>query len=591
MARSSAVARGLAPQPDLNAIQTLFDQGEHRKALHRAKKALRLLPEHGALNALAGLSARHLGLWDEAEALLRRAVEIEGAGGRFAGMLGDLLLAMERAEDAVEVLAERLRRHPDDAVACNDLGLALTATGQFPQALTILGEAVRLAPENAEFLANLGACFERSGIEAEARLCFSAACELAPDAPRYQGMLARLEHYTGDSEAALERLDRAIARWPRDGRMRDTKAVILSALGRTEAAEVTFRSAIEVEPDNHTALANFANRFDMTDEPVVEAVTRRLLKAPTTHAVRMSLLYTLTKIEEDKGDYGAAHAALCQANAIRRAQMRYDPEQDVRMFAALKSEFAQARTPERPPGPEEVPVPIFITGLPRSGTTLTETILERHPEVTAFGELNALMHAVRRGWLGAGAGASFVEKGARVKADYLSNLPPQAWHARFVTDKMPLNFRFIGHIVHAFPQARIVHVVRDVRATCWSNFRNFFSSAGNGFSYDPDDIARYYVLYRDLMTFWEERFPGRIVTLDYDALVADPQGKTRAFIAALGLDWNEACLSPEKSQRSVLTASSTQVRRKVYDGSVSGWRRYEPFAGAWLNKLEHQAEA
>ena len=582
MSRSSAQSVATPAGPDLNAIQRLFDRGDYRRAHIQAAKALKVLPGHAALHALAGASARQIGRFDEAERLLRRAVELDGEGSQFARLLGDLLLQRERAEAAAEVLAGRLRHHPEDAEACNGLGLALTATAQFPQALTILSEAVRLAPGNAVFVANLGACFEQAGMVDEARQCLAIACSLAPDEPRYAGMRARLEYFAGEAELALETLATALEPWPRDGRLIDGKAVILSALGRRDEAEAAYRAAIVVEPGNHTAYANFANRFDMGREAGVEAAVRQMLARPGGDAVRMSLLYTLTKIEEDKGDFGAAYRALEEANALRRAQLRYDPERDVRMFAALKREFEGAGDPGGLVTAGEGPIPIFIVGLPRSGTTLVETILERHAEVAALGELNTLMHGVRRGWLAAPEG----RKAAALRADYLGTLPVLAQGARFVTDKMPLNFRFIGHVAAAFPEARIVHVTRDARATCWSNYRTFFSSAGNGFSYDPEDILRFRGLYRDLMAFWEERFPGRIVTVDYDALVADQVRRTKDFVAALGLPWDAACLSPEASRRAVLTASTDQVRRKVYGGSSEGWRRYEPYAGAWLNRLE-----
>ncbi|WP_137702571.1 tetratricopeptide repeat-containing sulfotransferase family protein [Marimonas lutisalis] len=584
MPRQAALPVTRYRAPDLDGIKKLYDRGAWRKALYRAKQALRQMPDHAGLLALAGMAARKLGHWSEAEALLRRAVKADAPGGDPARRLAALLLERDRPEEAVAWFSERLRTAPEDASACNGMGMALLATGRFPQALTILSEAVRLAPDEADYMANLGRAFELAGMMAEARRAFGLACAIAPDNPGHHAARARLEQKNGATEAALESLRAAGERWPQDAEILNTRAVILSALGEVDAARDALRAAIRADPGNHAPLVNYATWFSVANAPEIPKALRRMAQDEGgDRSKRASVMFTLARTEEEAGDDAAAYEALLQANRMRRAGLRYDPENDARMFAALKREFADARAAE-PAGDAAGPVPIFITGLPRSGTTLTETILSRHADVTALGELDTLMHAVRRNWLN--PDLPVAEKPAALARDYMQALPPVAQAARHVTDKMPLNFRFIGHVVLSMPRARIVHVTRDARATCWSIFRHNFSSAGNAFAYDPEDLVRYHALYRDLMAFWEARFPGRIVTLDYDALVADQEAQTRAFLRALGLEWDPACLSPEKSRRAVLTASSGQVRRKVYGGSSQGWRRFERFAGEWLNQLD-----
>ena len=584
-AKTALSARNLSvSDADLSAIQAAYDRGAFRKALYRAKKVLTILPEHVALNALAGVSAKALGHVAEAEAFFGKAIASEGPGSAWQSPLGELLLEQERADAAIDCFAARLKQAGGDARACNGLGLALLATGQFQQALTILSEAVRLDPSNAQYLGNLGQVFESSGMIGQARQCFTLACQLDPDIPRLHIQRARAEHYDGDANSALDTLSAAHRRWPKNAEIINAEAVVLSALGRRDAAREKYRAAIRAEPDNYVPYANFANNFVMDDEPEIEAAVQRMLAstgaAAGGAARHRSLQFTLTKIHEDKGNYATAHAALVQANRLRKAELGYDIARDARMFDALKVEWAELNSHDVTATASRQ-IPIFIVGLPRSGTTLCETILSRHDQVTGMGELDNLMHAARR----CRPGAMGPEWPTALRRDYLSSLPDSASQTRFFTDKMPLNFRFIGQIATAFPEARIVHVVRDARATGWSIYRTFFSSAGNGFAYDPADVVAYYRLYRDLMEFWHRRFPGRIVTLDYDALTDDQDGQSRAFLDQLGLDWDPKCLSPEKADHAVLTASSQQVRRKIYAGSSQGWRRYEPFAGEWLNRL------
>ena len=160
---------------------------------------------------------------------------------------------------------------------------------------------------------------------------------------------------------------------------------------------------------------------------------------------------------------------------------------------------------------------------------------------------------------------------------YLSELSKLSNGKQFVTDKMPQNFRYIGLILEAFPEAKVVHVKRDPAATCWSNFKNYFTSKGLGYSYDLEDTVGYFKLYQDLMGFWEQQYTGRIYHLDYDRLTVEQEVETRKLIEHTELDWEDACLSPQRNKRNVRTASQQQVREKVYTGSSDAWRKFEPY--------------
>jgi hypothetical protein len=160
---------------------------------------------------------------------------------------------------------------------------------------------------------------------------------------------------------------------------------------------------------------------------------------------------------------------------------------------------------------------------------------------------------------------------------YLAELSKRANGQAFITDKMPQNFRYIALICEAFPEAKIIHVLRNAEATCWSNFKYYFASKGLGYSYNLSDTVKYYKLYKDLMHFWYQSYSDRIYNLDYDRLTEDQELETRRLIAYLGLNWEDAFLAPQKNKRSVRTASQQQVRQKVYKGSSQAWRKYEPF--------------
>jgi hypothetical protein len=222
--------------------------------------------------------------------------------------------------------------------------------------------------------------------------------------------------------------------------------------------------------------------------------------------------------------------------------------------------------------------------MPRSGTTLVEQIVSSHTEITGAGELPYVSQFGIN--LAAGITAPTVEAVSEFRERYLAQLSKRAEGQAFVTDKMPQNFRFIALICAAFPEAKIIHVQRNAEATCWSNFKQYFVSKDLGYSYNLSDTVRYYGLYKELMHLWYQSYSDRIYYLDYDKLTDDQEPETRRLIDYLELNWENACMAPQKNKRSVKTASQQQIRQKVYTGSSQAWRKYKPFLDGVFDGLE-----
>jgi len=221
--------------------------------------------------------------------------------------------------------------------------------------------------------------------------------------------------------------------------------------------------------------------------------------------------------------------------------------------------------------------------MPRSGTTLIEQIVSSHSEVVGAGELNYVSQFGLN--LSVEPEAINVTAISKFRDNYLRSISNRANGKSIVTDKMPQNFRFIPLICAAFPEAKIIHVLRNAAATCWSNYKQYFVSNSLGYCYDLMDVVEYYKLYKDLMEFWQSEYNGRIYNLNYEHLTADQENQTRKLIKQIGLNWEEACLSPHENKRSVRTASSQQIRQKVYQGSSEAWRKYEPFLNGAFDGL------
>lgn len=225
-----------------------------------------------------------------------------------------------------------------------------------------------------------------------------------------------------------------------------------------------------------------------------------------------------------------------------------------------------------------MPRPIFIVGMPRSGTTLAEQILASHSQVHGAGEMEAINKAIRAEFNPDGRGYCFSlaeDALSGIRRRYLATLRGLGTPRPVVTDKMPANFLWLGFILEAMPEARVIHLVRDPIAVCWSIFKNYFPATGLGFTCDLTDLAAYHRMYEDLMALWFARYPGRIFDLDYERLTEDQKGQTRALLDYCDLAWEEACLDFHRTDRVVRTASATQVRRKIYRGSSEAWKKFE----------------
>jgi hypothetical protein len=299
---------------------------------------------------------------------------------------------------------------------------------------------------------------------------------------------------------------------------------------------------------------------------------------------RCHINFGLAKACEDLGNFEQAYTHYGEGNVLRKKLLNYDINQDVELFRQIK--FNYPRIEQNSLASEKFPknlMPIFIVGMPRSGTTLVEQIVSSHSQVTGAGELNFAAQ------FGAGSATGFTEANNEYLLDfrhnYLNKLQNVSNGNLIVTDKMPQNFHYIGLLAAAFPEAKIVHVKRNPAAVCWANYKQYFVSKNIGYCYAIDDILAYHKLYENLMEFWGNKLSKRIYNLDYELLTVSQESETRQLIEYLGLDWDEKCLSPQKNTRSVATASNLQVREKVYQGSSQQWKKYQPFLNGALDGL------
>ncbi|HEY3787038.1 MAG TPA: sulfotransferase [Steroidobacteraceae bacterium] len=454
--------------------------------------------------------------------------------------------------------------------------------GRLGPALEAVGRALATSPDDARYRLQEARCLSALGRRSEAQASVAIA---AASAGRDAAMLDAIGSFysaTGEQHEALQACSRALALDPDQAVFWFNRAAVRRFLGELEGAESDYDRAISLRPDDHEAYFNRSDLRKQTVERNHLAALEALLSAGI-HPWRgeVQVRYALAKEYEDVGDHVSSWRQLQRGARLRREHLQYDVNYDVRTVDWIIEAFPSAQAPaaDSPAG-----APIFIVGLPRSGTTLVERILGSHSDVQAAGELNyfaaALVAAAqaengqralpRRELILATRHLDFAALGAA----YLQSAQSATRERPRFTDKMPLNYLYCGLIRRALPQARIVHVRRHPMASCYAMLKTLFKD-GYPFSYDLGDLASYYAGYRRLMHHWNSTMPGAIHELSYERLISDQEGETRRLLQACGLEWQDACLQFHRNPTATTTASASQVRRPMYDTSVRQWRHYE----------------
>ncbi|MGH6662816.1 MAG: sulfotransferase, partial [Rhodospirillales bacterium] len=422
---------------------------------------------------------------------------------------------------------------------------------------TAFRRALGRRPGNLPLLVNLGNALKELGRVAEARRAYRAALALEPRSAAALSNLAQLEAESGDHAAARKLYKRVLALDPEDAEAWHDYSLIK-----------TYESG----------------------DPDLAAMQSLRARPGLAAGKAMFLDFALGKALQDAGDVDAAFQRFASGNRLKRASLRYDVAGDEALVERIVATFDKAFLAAHAGAGAMDERPVFIVGMPRSGTSLVEQILSSHSRVLGAGEVNHFRDAVVD-ILGDG-GRGFPEAVRdlaardfrRLGEAYLERLALGAGKAARITDKMPRNFFFLGFIRLALPKARIVHCVRDPVDTCLSCYQIHFA-AGQEFTYDLGDLGRYYRLYARLMDHWRAALPGRFLELGYEELVARPEPAMRRLLEFCGLVWEDACRDFHLSRRPVHTASAHQVHRPIYRTAVRRWKRYEKHLGPLLEAL------
>ncbi len=571
--------------------------GAAEEAVALMGRAVALRPDFALAHYNIGNALRSLGRGEDAARAYQEAIRLKPNSPGALVNLGVTLRGLGRHEEALEAYGRALAHRPDDAQTHYNLGIALQGLGRLQDAVHAYGRAVALKPDHADAWANLAAALIGLGRGPEALEPCQRRAALEPNAAEAHASLAALWLDLGRPEEAEQASRRAVALDPADAGAWVNLAISLQELGRGAEARAVVDRALTINPGFAPAWSVRGDLKTFTrDDPDLAALSDLLASANAAGASqqdRLDLEFTLGKALMDVGDSDGAFAHLNAANRLKRAALTYDVDEDVGEFAAIAKALDGARLGRPPEGGDPSDRPVFIIGMPRSGTSLVEQILASHPRVHGGGELPVLEAMLIAGL---GPSLSTAARAARLAglrtADftamgsaYVGKLAEIAPSAARITDKMPSNFRWAGLIRLILPNARIIHCRRDPMDTCLSCYTRKFSK-GQPFAYDLRDLGVYYRAYEALMDHWRALLPAdRFLDVQYEAVVDDLEGEARRLIAFCGLDWDQACLSFHQTRRAVRTASVNQVRKPLYRTSVARWKRYEAHLGPLLDAL------
>jgi tetratricopeptide (TPR) repeat protein len=553
--------------------------GPHPLLSPRAREAERLANEGKRLIG-AGRAAK-------AVDVLKRSVELKGDVAAVQADLGYALMAAAQPQQAAETLALAIRLDGRMPNAHFYLAQIFDGFGQEAMALTGYKAAVALKPDLVDAQMRLGDLYLARDLRAEAEAAFRAAASAsARDGVTARIAEARAAEASGDFEAALATMRATVAAYPESGEARALLASLLMQSGLSEEAAAEFERASELSLERNSVWLGITTNRKITagDDALIARMEAALNQPGHMPRHRQLLRFALGKAHDDRGEYEAAMRNFDEGNRLRGMGAAFDRESLARRVDQI-IEASPATFFDRSSGiGVEDATPILIVGMPRSGSTLTEQILSSHPDVAAGGELgfwSAPQTLSENLWSLEGD----AEAAKRVANDYIATLKAFEPAAKRVTDKALANFFLLGIIHRLLPNATLIHCRRHPIDTALSifttNFETNFDYASN-----RGDLVFYYRQYARLMDHWRSVLPpDRLVEVNYESLVSDPEPHARRLVAACGLDWNDACLAPHRNTRKIKTASVWQARQPIYRTSVERWRRYEP----WLGELRELA--
>ena len=493
---------------------------------------------------------------------------------------------IQEALDTVETLT---KDYPNEAFLYNISGVCFRAIDRLDDAVSSFTKALAIQPDYTEVYNNLGITLKELGQLDDAVNIYMKALSINPDYAEAHNSFGVTLDELGQLDDAIKSYKKALTLKPDYAEAHNNLGITLREVGQIDDAIKSFEKAIVCKPDYAIAHRNLSALKRYTANDVQIAQMQALLSSgKLSQLERMHLCFALAKVNEDLGKQDELFKVLLEGNSLRKEQLSYSHDKSEDLFSVVRKLFNSPPVIEKSAYKASTIRPVFIVGMPRSGTTLVEQIIASHHAVHGAGELNTLNNffiPIVKNRSTHDINGLSEETLLSIRQRYLDSLSCFNVPEKVITDKMPLNFRWIGFILTAFPEAKIVHLKRDAMATCWSIYKNYFRGTGIGWAYNIEDLAGFYNLYRDLMVFWNQLYPDKIYDICYEDLTTNQEEETRKLLEYCELEWDKNCLYFHKNKRAVKTTSSLQVRQKMYQGSSEAWKKHKAYLQPLIKAL------
>lgn len=578
---ATKVSIGAANPQDIQKVVSLLRGGKEDEAVARAQKLCKAHPDLPLAANLLGAAWMRKGQVAEARKAFERALHLDPKYAEARDGLGRALMALGDLAGAEKAFRQVLKEIPDHAATMGNLGLLLCRKGETEPGIAALRHALNRDPKNRDIRLALGAQLSTGRMAAEAVEVLKEGIAQGDTRPivylRLAQAYTRLDDVDG-AEGVFKTLAEIAPDWAEPYSVR---AVYLQARGDFATAEEEFRKAIALDPGNGEHYRTFGATSKLAQDKALMAEMQARFDDPaTSDESRMHFGFALARALEEAKEYDRVFTYLKPANDLMAARYPFDMEARRRTVEGTKAAFAKADMTRQIDGATDY-APIFVTGMPRSGTTLVEQILSSHSQLSGVGEVGYAVPLISKAMLTPDGNAylpfddmadSLIRDLGQDVAAYLKELAPDTPR---VTDKSIQTYMLMGAIKLAMPKARIVLVRRDPRDVLLSIYKNFFREGTHTYAYDLKTLGEYYRLFDDMVEFWREKLPGGFHEIHYENLIAEPEAQSRALLAACDLDWEDQCLSFYENKRSVATLSVAQVRQPMYATSLKGWKRFE----------------
>jgi tetratricopeptide (TPR) repeat protein len=579
------------PKAHRELANALIAQGKGDEALQSYRRVIELTPKDAAAHRDLSMALKSLGRREEAEKELDESFKLDPERKQ-------LVMAVEhqRAGEfgkAENICRDILRKDPTNVNATRLLGNLASELGKPRLAARMLRNAVRLAPDFFGARMDLARALLDIDELDECAEVLNTAIRQHPELPQPHSMLGNLLSKRGFFEDAVKAYEAALEAQPNHAASLAGLGHALKTIGRQEASVGTYRDCIEKFPEfgeAYWALANLKT-FRFSDDEIA-TMEKYVDDESLRDETRVNFNYSLGKAYEDKGDYDAAFRRYDAGNVLRRPHESYDPVQTElvhdQLIETITPDFLAANSGYGNPDDS----PIFIVGLPRSGSTLIEQILASHSLVDGTHELPDIPRIIKsiNEHRPEGVGypmalAHYGKELASLGQQYLESTRRFRKGAPHFTDKLPNNFASVGLIAAILPNAKVVDARRHPLDSCMGCYKQLFYK-GQSFTYDLVELGEYYLEYMRLMAHWDEVLPGTVLHVQYEDMVADQDNQTRRLVEHCGLPWEDQVLRFYETDRAVVTASSEQVRQPIYSKSVNSWRRFETHLEPLIEVLE-----